>query len=81
MILEAEIKSGGEWACQSIDDALQSFNGHDMRCPNCHGRVFAHKPYSNGTPAHFEHQTAHHGCLLSGYHFSGVAKPHPDALR
>jgi hypothetical protein len=51
-----------------------------MRCLARHGRVFAHKAYSNGAPAHFEHQQACEGCAVTGYAFTGKATPHPHAL-
>jgi hypothetical protein len=81
MILEGEIRRGGNWVPISIGDALDALKGEDMRCSACHGRMWPHKKYSNGTPAHFEHATAHSGCPQSGYHYTGIKSPHPDALK
>ena len=80
MIFACEMKIRGEWTEIGIDAALKSA-GEDMRCSRCQGRVFAHKAYSNGTAAHFEHQEAHNGCSLSGYLFEPPAKIHPNPLK
>jgi DNA-directed RNA polymerase subunit RPC12/RpoP len=80
MIFVCQVKNGAEWTDRDIDAALKSA-GEDMRCPACGGRVFAHKAYSNGTAAHFEHQEKHKGCSLSGYLFAPPATTHPNPLK
>lgn len=40
---ECEIKIGGRWTVVDIDDALRSYRDEIKRCPECHGRVRAHK--------------------------------------
>jgi len=81
MILECEIKSAGRWTTIGLDEALGSSKGEPMRCPSCNGIVYAHKKYSNGTPAHFEHKSAHAGCPLIPSSFNGHLSLHPDALK
>ena len=51
-----------------------------MRCIECGGRVWSHKPYHNGTPPHFEHVRSNKGCSLIPYSFTGVRSRHPEAL-
>jgi hypothetical protein len=81
MILEGETRCGGNWVPISIEDALDALKREDMRCSACHGRLWPHKKYSNGTSAHFEHASAHSGCPQSGYHYTGIESPHADALK
>lgn len=50
-----------------------------LRCPECHGRVRAHKEGTTGQRAHFEHFAAHSGCSLKPT-FRGVRSRHPEAL-
>jgi hypothetical protein len=74
-----EVEIQGKWTLIDIDDALKSYLGEVMRCPKCHGRVCAHKAYSDGARAHFEHYRAHSGCPLKpGY--SGAFSMHPNAV-
>jgi hypothetical protein len=80
IMLACEIKIGNQWTEVDIDAALDSHQGQDMRCLRCNGRVRAHKKYSNGTPAHFEHEQAHKGCSLMDYIFEEPASRHPNAL-
>jgi hypothetical protein len=80
MIKECEL--GPDWTELEIQGALKIPKGtRDMRCTACQGRLYPHKAYSNGTPAHFEHAIKHDGCPLSGYHYSGAPKVHPHALK
>jgi hypothetical protein len=81
MILECEIRLGGKWETADIDDALSSHAGSEMRCIECHGPLCAHKKYSNGTPAHFEHLKAHSGCSKIASSFAPPKSLHPDALK
>jgi len=80
MILECEVKIGSQWQTIGIAEAVESFRGHDMRCPVCAGRVFAFPEYNTGTKAHFEHAEAHKGCPLTPYNFHSPQSKHPAAL-
>ena len=74
-----QVKVHGAWEAIDIADALKDHVGQVMRCPKCHGRVRAHKAYSDGARAHFEHYQAHPGCPLKpGY--SGIFSMHPNAI-
>jgi hypothetical protein len=44
-----------EGAPMGIFEAL-AFQPKDMRCPECKGRIRAHKEGTNGMKAHFEHE-------------------------
>ena len=81
MMLKCEVRHGGQWVASTIEDALGTLSGHDMRCTECHGQVRAHKAYNNGVAAHFEHYNAHAGCSQISSTFSGVHSPHPNALK
>jgi len=80
MMFWCEIKRDGQWAKIHIAEALASYKGQDMRCIECGGRVWSHKPYHNGTPPHFEHVRSNKGCSLIPYSFTGVRSRHPEAL-
>jgi hypothetical protein len=81
MMLECQVRSGAQWEAVDIKEARKSYVGKDKRCIECHGPVCAHKTYTNGTPAHFEHLRAHPGCsqILSSY--VHPKSKHPDALK
>ena len=80
MITECEL--GPSWTVVGIDEAVKIPKGtRDMRCPACRGRVYLHRTYSKGTPAHFEHEIAHAGCPLSDYHYAGVPVSHLHAIK
>jgi hypothetical protein len=66
------------WDSMSIDDMLARGRG-EMRCPECRGRVRAHKSGTTGQGAHFEHREGHKGCSL-GSSFDGTKRPHPNPL-
>jgi hypothetical protein len=80
MMLECQIRDGGQWETVDIEEALSAFKGKQMRCTECKGPVCAHKPYSNGTPAHFEHISAHIGCSQIPSNYCGIKSSHPGAL-
>jgi hypothetical protein len=80
MMLECEIRAGARWDIVDISEAL-SLKDIQMRCVECRGPVCAHKKYSNGTPAHFEHLSTHEGCSQIEATFSGHKFFHPDALK
>ncbi|MFG1221667.1 hypothetical protein [Xanthobacter wiegelii] len=76
-----EIKSKGAWVPLPIEDALKLDGSIIKRCPQCHGRVRAHKQSNNGMRAHFEHFEAHPGCSRSrGARFLGKETFHPSAV-
>jgi hypothetical protein len=79
MILICQIKTGRQWDDLGVAEALES-NREEMRCPECHGPVCAHKEYNNGVAAHFEHKVAHKGCRLIPSNFNGHSSLHPGAL-
>lgn len=58
------IRRGGDWQALTIAEALDDRKG-DMRCPECHGRVQAHKEGTTGQRAHFEHKRANVACSFS----------------
>lgn len=75
-----EVKRAGVWVRISIQDALEMDSVQLKRCPECHGRVRAHKDGKDGPPqAHFEHFDAHAGCSKS-VKFKGVKSAHPKAV-
>ena len=76
---ECEFKVRGEWQRNDIAAALKMAAGELKRCPECHGRVRAHKAGTTGQRAHFEHLRAHAGCSLKPG-FSGRRSLHPEAL-
>jgi len=78
---ECEIKVRGEWQRIEIAAALGMDSGGLMRCPECHGRVRAHKAGTTGQRAHFEHYGSHSGCSLKPCTFSGHRSLHPNALQ
>jgi hypothetical protein len=74
-------KVHGTWTSITIDEALGAYADYLKRCPECHGRVRAHRRAKNGMRAHFEHHRAHAGCSLSrGVPFSGHHSIHPEAI-
>jgi hypothetical protein len=77
---ECEIKIGGDWTVVGIDDALRSYGDEIKRCPECHGRVRAHKAGTTDQRAHFEHMVANPGCTLKAGTFSGRRARHPHAI-
>lgn len=81
MMLDCQVKVGGQWQAIDIADALASFKDDALRCIECYGPVCAHKKYVNGVAAHFEHVTGHTGCSQISRNFSGVKSKHPDALK
>lgn len=77
---ECEIRARGQWLRVDITYALKLGKNIEMRCPECHGRVRAHKLGTTGQRPHFEHRLTHTGCSLKRSTFSGHRSPHPDAL-
>lgn len=77
---ECEIKIGGRWTVVAIDDALQSYRDELKRCPECHGRVRAHKAGTTDQRAHFEHMNANPGCSTKPSTFNGHRARHPHAI-
>lgn len=76
----AQIKVDTVWLEINIEQALELPKGHLFRCLECHGRVIPSKEYSDGAAAMFSHATAHTGCSLSRWNFSGVRSGHPEAV-
>ncbi|HLY56162.1 MAG TPA: hypothetical protein VKS60_11430 [Stellaceae bacterium] len=77
---ECEIRVDGGWQAVDISEALALRHRRiEMRCPECHGPVRAHREYNDGARAHFEHLRAHAGCSLKPG-FNGRRTLHPDAL-
>lgn len=77
-----EILEQKTWVEASIDEVLARRElGHTVstRCPECHGRVRAHKSANNGMDAHFEHLQAHEGCFNSTT-FNGRRTQHPKPI-
>jgi hypothetical protein len=71
-----EVQRGdGRWESISVEEAKALGSLEIKRCPQCHGRVSAHKA-GGKTPAHFEHLPKHNGCRLS-HRFDGNVRPHP----
>ena len=76
-----EVKVGKDWVVITIDKALELHPDRIKRCPECHGKVRAHKTSVDGMRAHFEHFDAHAGCSRSrGVRFSGRSTRHPKAI-
>ena len=53
---ECEIRARGQWLRVDITYALKLGKNIEMRCPECHGRVRAHKLGTTGQRPHFEHR-------------------------
>lgn len=78
---DCEVKVGKKWVTVSIDRALGLHPDRVKRCPECHGKVRAHKAGVDGMRAHFEHFIAHDGCSRSrSVKFSGASTTHPRPL-
>jgi hypothetical protein len=60
---ECEVRGSDGWERMAISDALLN-RFLEMRCPECHGRVRAHKEGTTGQGAHFEHIKVHAGLQL-----------------
>jgi hypothetical protein len=77
--LLCELSNGKRWIPNiTIEQALDLPPYRKKRCPECYGRVRAHRP-GDGAPARFEHFERHPGCSL-GDCFDGNKRPHPGAL-
>ena len=74
-----ELRLRGEWVPIGLSEALRLHSSRDKRCPECHGKVRAHKEAENGMRAHFEHFEAHEGCSL-GPVFSGHRSRHRSPM-
>lgn len=73
-MIDCQQRNGRHWVEYAANDGPSK---DDLRCPECHGRVFFFK----GVPAHFEHQRpAHLGCSRVSAGFNGRSTPHPDRL-
>lgn len=75
----AELHANRTWNPISIAVALSMPRSRRMRCPECHGRVRAHREGTTGQRAHMEHYERHTGCSR-GDCFDGNSRPHPRAL-
>ena len=79
--LSCELWNGRHWVSITIEQALELPSRRRKRCPECGGRVRAHKASDDGImAAHFEHFERHPGCSL-GDSFDSNRRPHPEALR
>lgn len=79
-IATCELKLKDGWTAIPIDKALSLHPERLLRCPECYGRVRAHKASEDGVMrAHFEHRIGHDGCSL-GHYFKGTKSRHPRAL-
>lgn len=76
----AELSANKTWVSIDIDTALSMPRTRLMRCPDCHGRIRAHKAGRDGQKAHMEHYERHEGCAR-GDCFNGSATRHPKALK
>lgn len=77
--IAAELHANKAWQPIEIELALKMPKTRRMRCPDCHGRVRAHKVGSDGQRAHMEHYERHTGCPR-GDCFKGPLSPHSKAL-
>lgn len=75
----AQIFANGAWTPIDLALALKMPKRRVMRCPECHGRIRAHKVGANGEKAHMEHSERHKGCSR-GDCFEGVTSMHPKNL-
>ena len=57
-----EINRGNVWKEIDVTEAIEIRKGLLMRCPDCHGRVQAHRQGENAMQAHFEHRKGYEGC-------------------
>lgn len=77
--IAAELHANGSWQPIEMELALKMPKTRRMRCPECHGRVRAHKAGKDGQKAHMEHYERHAGCSR-GDSFKGSPSPHPRAI-
>ena len=77
--IAAELFSNNTWRPIDLNAALNGPGTNRMRCPECHGRVRAHKAGTTGQKAHMEHFARHAGCPR-GDCYDGAASLHPKAL-
>lgn len=75
-----EERINGHWVRRAVAEVLTAAARSPIRCPECHGRVRAHKEGTTGQRAHFEHMKRHEGCSLKKSTFSGRRARHPEAL-
>lgn len=75
----AELHANKCWNPISLAHALTMPRSRRMRCPECHGRVRAHRQGSDGQKAHMEHYERHVGCSR-GDSYDGNSRLHPQAL-
>ncbi len=75
----AELFAYKTWTPIELSVALTIPRTRRMRCPECKGRIRAHKEGSDGQKAHMEHYEAHTGCSR-GNSFNGEVSHHPRAL-
>ena len=72
-----ELYANKTWRLITIEKALTSYAERDLRCPECHGAVRAHRASKDGAmAAHFEHKIGHSGCSR-GHYFDGTPTLHP----
>jgi hypothetical protein len=74
-----ELYANQTWNSIGISDALRMPRSRMMRCPECHGRVRAHRQGTTGQREHFEHYERHKGCSR-GDCFDGNLRKHFAAL-
>ena len=79
-MIAAELSANQTWTPIDLDHALTMPRSRRMRCPECHGRVRAHKAGQDGQKAHMEHYERHAGCSR-GDSFNGTPAPHHKALK
>lgn len=75
----AELFANKRWNMISVEHALSMPRSRVLRCPECQGRVRAHREGSTGQRAHMEHYERHKGCSR-GDCFDGTSRPHPRSL-
>lgn len=79
MKIVGELHANGSWHPIDLELALKMPKSRRIRCPECHGRVRAHRLGKNGEVAHMEHLERNKGCSR-GDCFDGNHRPHPRAL-
>jgi hypothetical protein len=78
-VIACELFANKAWVSVDIDTALKMPKRRLMRCPECHGRVKAHRVGADGQREHMEHYERHIGCSR-GDCFNGVSSLHVKAL-
>ena len=76
-----EVLSDGKWVAMPVDEVQAHHRDAVKRCPACGGRIMIMGGYTPMRRTSLSHFRIHDGCPLTPQHFTGEARPHPEAIR